>query len=150
MIPTLFFRAKRGENFFLRALLFLAQEGRDTHAGTDCGRRVEQRWPYYFSWRRLADAEDAEDAEEGRKDARQKSNNPNTEGGEKLKTKKVSKKLCLFRSSVRQFIPSKIFELIIRLRQRDQSDPNIVKIRAILTIFWPFEELYIFFDVLMI
>ena len=65
------------------ALLFLAQEGRDTHAGTDCGRRVEQRWPYYFSWRRLADAEDAEDAEEGRKDARQKSNNPNTEVREK-------------------------------------------------------------------
>ena len=52
------------------ALLFLAQEGRDTHAALDSGRRVEQRWPYYFSWRRLADAEDAEDAEEGRKEGR--------------------------------------------------------------------------------
>ena len=39
------------------ALLFLVQEGRDTHAALDLGRRVEQRWPYYFSWRRLADAE---------------------------------------------------------------------------------------------
>ena len=48
------------------ALLFLVQEGRDTHAALDLGRRVEQRWPYYFSWRRLADAEDAEDVEEGR------------------------------------------------------------------------------------
>ena len=31
----------------MRALLFLAQEGRDIHAGTDFGRCVEQRGAYY-------------------------------------------------------------------------------------------------------
>ena len=34
------------------ALLFDVQERRDTHAATDFGRRVEQRWPYYFLQRR--------------------------------------------------------------------------------------------------
>ena len=32
----------------MRVLLFLALEGRDTYAGTDFGRRMEQRWAYYF------------------------------------------------------------------------------------------------------
>ena len=33
------------------------QEGRETHAIADFGRRIEQRWPYYFFRRRPEDAE---------------------------------------------------------------------------------------------
>ena len=40
-------------------MLFLAQEKRDTHAVTDFGRRVEQRWAYYFLRRRPPDTRDA-------------------------------------------------------------------------------------------
>ena len=38
---------------FLKALLFYVEEGRETFTGNDFGRRVEQRWPYYFLCRRL-------------------------------------------------------------------------------------------------
>ena len=32
--------------------IFLVQERRDTHAALDFGRRIEQRWLYYFLLRR--------------------------------------------------------------------------------------------------
>ena len=48
----LFSRAKRGENFF-ESLTISCAGGCRTHAGLDLGRRVEQRWPYYFLCRRL-------------------------------------------------------------------------------------------------
>ena len=85
----------------MRALFFLAQVRRDTHAATDLGRRVEQRWPYYLMCRRAPDTRDpglqpARRAEMGllfvvqqraadaevRGGTGLKSNNPNTEGGE--------------------------------------------------------------------
>ena len=37
------------------ALLFLVQEARGPNSGPQVGRRLEQRWPYYFLCRRLAD-----------------------------------------------------------------------------------------------
>ena len=101
------FCAEGAEKIFLRALLFLVQAGRQTHGMMDFGRRVEQRWAYYFLRRRPPDTREAGlrparraevgllflrrrtrrrgDAERrGGGGTRLKSNNPNTEGGEKL------------------------------------------------------------------
>ena len=39
-------------------LLFDVQERRDTHAALHFGRRIEQRWPYYFLCRRPPDTRD--------------------------------------------------------------------------------------------
>ena len=55
------------------ALLSLVQEGWQTHGDTDFGRRVEQRWPYYFLCMRLASAllflaVEGPDVEERRRD----------------------------------------------------------------------------------
>ena len=47
------------------ALLFLVEEEWQTHGDTDFSRRVEQRWPCYFLWRRAA-----ETRETGRRPAR--------------------------------------------------------------------------------
>ena len=73
------FCAEGAEKIFLRALLFLVQEAIATHGATDFGRRVEQRWPYYFLCRRLirehqggwvvaADGEEEEGRKEGKKE----------------------------------------------------------------------------------
>ena len=35
---------------------------------------------------------------------------------------------------------SKIFQILISPRQRDRFGPKIIKFRAILAIFWPFED----------
>ena len=59
----LFFRAKRGEIFF-ESLSISCAGGRQTHGGTDFGRRLAQTWPYYFLCRRPPDAEGREEGRE--------------------------------------------------------------------------------------
>ena len=54
-ILRLLVRAKRGE-FFFASLTISCAGGRQTHGVLDFGRRVEQRWAYYFSRRRTREA----------------------------------------------------------------------------------------------
>ena len=51
-IPTLFFSREARRNFFLRALLILAEEGWGALANPELGWRLQKGWPYYFLQRR--------------------------------------------------------------------------------------------------
>ena len=57
-IPTLFCFARSAEKIFFEVLTISCAGGRQTHGILDFGRRVEQRWAYYFLRRRPPDTRD--------------------------------------------------------------------------------------------
>ena len=54
-IPHPLFFARSAEKIFLEVLIISCAGGWQNHGILDLGRRVEQRWPYYFLCRRAAE-----------------------------------------------------------------------------------------------